>query len=141
MGILGGILGPKHPPLPEGDPAAGRISDAGEVFESFVAKANDTIEVIPGEGPLYALVGKPPKAFGALWFENGERYDVRSLLEKDVITREAAVGLVNDLGRIYTSHAASERYSHTVGKHKVTVTPSSAFYSEVHEAVERATAS
>lgn len=140
MGVFDGLFGSKNPPLAEDDPAIGRISAQGEAFESFVSAANDKIEVVPGDGRLYAFVGKPPKAFGLVWFEDGERFDVRSMMQNKAMTREAAAQLVQELPGVYSSHAGSDRFTHKVGTHSITVTPSAAFHQEVNQAVERARA-
>lgn len=138
MGLLGGLFGPKYPELAGDSEAAAAIASHGDAFSSFVAKANDTIEAVPGEGALYAFVGKPPKAFGIVWFENGTQLDVRSLMEAGRMTREAAVKLVGDLGELYASHSDVERFAHKVGGHNVTVTPSSRLHDGVKAAIQRA---
>lgn len=138
MGLLGGLFGPKYPELAEDSAAAAAIAAHGDVFASFVAKANDTIEAVPGDDALYAFVGKPPKAFGIVWFESGSQLDVRSLMEAGRMTREAAVQLVGDLGNLYASHSDVERFAHKVGGHKVTVTPSTRLHDDVTAAIRRA---
>jgi hypothetical protein len=137
MGILDGLFGPKHPPLPETDPAVLRLGDAGEEFESFVAKANDKLEVVTGEGPIYLFVGKPPKAFGVVWFDNGERHDVRSMMDSGTLTPQVAGQLARDFGDIYVSHSTDDRYSYAIAGHAVTVTPSPELHNELSQAVER----
>ena len=138
MGIFGGLFGPKYPELAADHPANDQLSGQGEVFESFVSRANDTIEVIPGAGPLYVFVGKPPKVFGIVWFEDDEQFDVRSQVERRAMTRESAAALVGALGRIYAGRAADERFAHRIDGHAVTVTPSTELYAEVHQAVQDA---
>ena len=138
MGMFDSFFGPKHPPLPEDDPAAKRIVDSGDAFVTFVASAHDTIEVLPGEGPLYVFVGKPPKAFGIVWFEAGKQFDVRSLTAAGVLASGAGPRLANELGVIYTRHTGHERFAFKVGGHAVTVTPASDFYAEVDQAINRA---
>jgi hypothetical protein len=138
MGILGGLFGTKHEPLPDHDLAARRIEAGGEAFEAFVASANDTMEVVSGDGPLYVFVGRPPKAFGVVWFEDGARCDVRSMMERGVMSRDSAASLVSELTRIYVSHSDETRYSYKVNGHGITVTPSEALYADVNGAVQRA---
>lgn len=140
MGVFDGLFGAKHAELDPGDPAVARIAEQGPGFESFVASANDKIEVVPGDGRLYAFVGKPPKAFGIVWFEDGQRYDVRSMMAQGAMTRDAAAQLVQELPAVYGRYADSERFAHKVGSKSVTVTPSSSFHTEVDQAVERARA-
>lgn len=138
MGLFDGMFGAKHEPLPESDPAVARIAAQNPGFESFVASANDKIEVLAGDGRVYAFVGKPPKAFGIVWFVDGERHDVRSEMEHKAMTRDGAAMLVQQLGGLYTSHADDERFTYKLGNHTVTVTPSEIFYVQVHDAVSRA---
>lgn len=137
MGILDGLFGPKHPPLPETNPAVLRLGDAGEEFEAFVAKANDKLEVVTGDGPLYLFVGRPPKAFGVVWFEGGERHAVRSMMEAGTLSAQAAGQLARAFGDIYSSHSTDERYSYTIAGQAVTVAPSPEFHNELSQAVER----
>lgn len=138
MGVFDGLFGAKHPELDPGDPAAAKIAEQGAGFESFVGSANDKIEVVPGDGRLYAFVGKPPKTFGIVWFEDGERYDVRSMMEKGAMSRNAAARLVQELPAVYSNYAGSDRFSHKVAGKNVTVIPSAAFHTEVNQAFERA---
>lgn len=138
MGLLGDMFGPKHPALDPSSDAAKRIADHGQALETFASSANDRMEAIPGDGPVYVFVGKPPKAFGLVWFDDAGRHDVRSMMERMAMTREAASQLVQELPAIYTRYADVERFSHKIGSKNVIVTPSQAFHAELHEAVTRA---
>lgn len=137
MGLFDGLFGDKLPALDEGSEAARAIAANGQL-EAFAKSANDKIEVVPGADALYVFVGKPPKAFGLVWFENGERFDVRSLLDRGELSLEAMPVLTREAGRIYESHAAASRYSHKVGGHRVVVTPSQEMHSELRQAVAAA---
>ena len=138
MGVLDSLFGPKYATLPDDNPAALHLVEAGEPLESFVAKSNDKTEIIVGDGPPYIFVGKPPKAFGVVWFEDGERQDVRSLVEKGILTIQSAGQLARDFGTIYAAGSADERFVYRFAERMVTVTPSAELHSELQQAVERA---
>jgi hypothetical protein len=138
MGLFDGMFGQKHADLDPSGTAAGKIAEHGDAFESFATSANDRIEVVVGDGSLYAFIGKPPKAFGLLWFDGDGRHDVRSMMESKAMTREAASQLVGELPAIYSRHGADERFSYKVGSKGIIVTPSAAFHAEIQQAVARA---
>lgn len=140
MGLFDGMFGPKHPDLDPQSSAASQITDQGQVFEAFVSSANDRMEAIPGDGCLYVFVGKPPKAFGLVWFDADGRHDVRSMMESKAMTRDAASQLVQDLPAMYARYADEERFAHKVGSKSIVVTPSAAFHAELQQAVTRAQA-
>ena len=138
MGLFDGMFGSKYAPL-DGQSEAAQWVDRNGALAEFVAKANDRVEVIPGDGSLYAYVGKPPKAFGIVWFDGDERLDVRSAMERSMMTRDAAAGLVGKLGAIYEANSDAERFEHRLNGHKVVVTPSETMYRAVKEAIDQAT--
>ncbi len=135
MGIFNGFFGPKYPPLPEGHPTRPRIESQGDALIAFVEGAHDAIELLPGDGPLYVFVGKPPKAFGIVWFDAGERFDIHALASEGRIGPAAGPVLAKRLGEIYERHAADERFTTGIGNRTVVVTPSSDLYAEVDQAV------
>ncbi len=91
-----------------------------------------------GEDALYAFIGKPPKAFGVVWFVGEQRLDVRSLMERGEITRDAAAGLVAELANVYQANASAPRSEYKVGGHRVIVAQSHQMYEQTKHAVERA---
>lgn len=139
MGLLDSMFGTKHEPLATDNPAARAIEQHGG-FEEFVKVANDRIEVVPSNGILYAFVGKPPKAFGLVWFDDDGRHDVQSMVKRGAMTRESATQLAEKLGGIYTANSDATRYEHKVAGHKVIVTPSDALASAIRDAIEGSTA-
>lgn len=140
MGLFNGMFGPKHPDLDSQSDAASQIANQGHELEAFVSAANDRMEAIPGEGPLYVFVGKPPKAFGLVWFDGDGRHDVRSMMESNAMTRDAASQLVQELPVMYSRYSEEGRFAHKIGSKSVVVTPSAAFYAELQQAVTRAQA-
>lgn len=140
MGLFDGMFGPKHPDLDPQSSAASQITDQGQVFEAFVSSANDRMEAIPGDGCLYVFVGKPPKAFGLVWFDGDGRHDVRSMMEHRAMTRDAASLLVQELPAMYSRYDEEARFAHKVGGKSIIVTPSAAFHAELQQAVTRAKA-
>ena len=140
MGLFDGLFGSKQAALDAQSQAAQWIDRSGALAE-FAAKANDRVEVIPGDGSLYAYVGKPPKAFGIVWFDEEGRHDVRSAMEQGAMVRDAAAQLVNQLGKIYETNASAERFEYHAGGHKIVVTPSSEMYAAVRDAIGAAMSS
>lgn len=141
MGLFDAFVGPKHPELAADHPAAATVASLGDGFASFVASANDRMEAVVGDGSTaYVFVGKPPKAFGLVWFEDGVRSDVRAEMEAHRMTRETASILVSGLGDVYTRHSAAERFAHKVAGHAVTITPSVEFHTDIANAIARARA-
>jgi len=140
MGLFGGMFGPKHPELDPQSGATRQIADQGQTFASFVSSANDRMEAVPGDGSLFVFVGKPPKAFGLVWFDGEGRHDVRSMMENKAMTRDSASQLVHDLPTIYARYSAEERFVHKVGSKSVIVTPSAAFHADLQRAVAQAQA-
>jgi hypothetical protein len=52
-------------------------------LEKLAEKTNDPLEIVPTENSAYIFVGKPPKKFGALWIENGDKIvNFRSLADE-----------------------------------------------------------
>jgi len=137
MGLLDGLLGPKYEELSADSAAAKAIASHG-VFEEFVKSANDRIEVVPDDGALYAFVGKPPKAFGLVWFDDSARYDVRSQMERGAMNREAAMRLVQSLEGVYVANSDAARYEFKVAGHKVVVTPSETMAAAIRDAIGEA---
>jgi len=137
MGLFDGMFGSKLESLDETSDSARAISGAA-AFAEFVGKANDRIEVVAGDGALYAFVGKPPKAFGLVWFTDEGRLDVRSAMERGLMSREGAARLVGELGPLYEASSAAPRYEYRLDGHKVIVADSADLHSAIARAVEDA---
>jgi hypothetical protein len=137
MGLFDGMFGAKYSQLAD-DTEEARLIAGSSAFERFVRAANDRIEVLAGEAALYAFIGKPPKAFGVVWFEGEERFDVRSLMERGAMTRDAAAGLVAELTRVYEANSDATRSECKVGGHRVIVAQSDQMYEQTRQAVQRA---
>lgn len=140
MGLFDGLFGDRKPELDPTSEAARALDSRGDGFESFVRSANDRIEVVPGDTSLFAYIGKPPKAFGVLWFDADGRHDVRSQMEGKHMTRESAARLVQEFTAIYSRYLTEDRFSHSVAGKRILVTPSAAFYQEIADAVSQAQA-
>ncbi|PKQ29579.1 MAG: hypothetical protein CVT60_04715 [Actinobacteria bacterium HGW-Actinobacteria-10] len=140
MGLFNSMFGSKHPDLDSKSDAASQIARQGHALEAFVSSANDRMEAIPGDGPLYVFVGRPPKAFGLVWFDGDGRHDVRSMVESKAMTRDAASQLAQELPVIYSRYSEEGRFAHKIGSTSIVVTPSAAFYAELQQAVTQAQA-
>ena len=137
MGLGNLFGGPKYAALAEDSSEARQIAQSA-AFESFVKVANDRIEVVPGEDALFAFVGKPPKAFGIVWFFGDERRDVPTMVRHGIVTRESAARLAEDLRGIYEANTSVTRFEHRVAGHRVVVAPSEQMHAEIRKALEHA---
>ena len=110
MGLLGSLFGskePEHPPL----------------------------ELIPTENDLYVFIGKPPDAFGMVWWHGGEEHNFKSLMKQKGLNQIRMQLLSDALRDSYKKHAGDVRYSSDVAGEKVTVTPSELFAADVEKII------
>jgi len=139
MGLLDGFRAPKHAALAQDGEDARRLAQY-PAFADFARSANDRIEAVPGDSLLFAFVGKPPKAFGIVWFDAEQRYDVPTMVKHGVISHDSAARLAEELRTIYESSSGIERFEAEVGGHRVIVTPSAELHEKLRQAMERAVA-
>lgn len=137
MGLLGNLFGKgkEYPPLDAGSAAAKRIERFRGQLEGFASKVNDRLELIPTDSTLYAFVGKPPDAFGVVWWRDGEEHNFKTLMKAKALPQTRIQLLSDELRDSYKRHAADERFSSTVAGKQVTVTPSEAFAADVEKII------
>lgn len=134
MGFLGSLLGSKekeYPPLDANSPAAQRLEKVGTQLQTFAAKVSDKLELIPTEKAVYCFVGKPPDAFGVVWWSDGQEHNFKTLMKAKGLTQMRVQLLSDELRDSYKKHQGDERFSTTLAGRKVTVTPSLPFAADV----------
>lgn len=138
MGLFGSLFGskePEHPPLDPGNPASKRIEKFRAQLEGFAGKVNDRLELIPTENDLYVFIGKPPDAFGMVWWHGGEEHNFKTLMKQKGLNQMRMTLLSDALRDSYKKHAGDTRYSSSIAGKKVTVTPSDVFAADVEKII------
>ncbi len=141
MGLFDGLFGGKkeYPPLDQSGSAAGNLESLRAPLTEISGSINDSLEVIPAENSAYVFFGKPPKKFGIVWIEEGDRIvNFKSLIEQKGLS-EVRVGMLSQqLGQIYTTHKDEPRYSSRIGEREIVVIPSQALFADLKKVVEDA---
>jgi hypothetical protein len=137
MGLLGSLLGKEKalPALEPGSAAATQVERFRPVLERFLDKVHDRLELVPAGDTLYAFVGKPPGAFGMVWWRDGNEHSFKTLMQEHSLSQQRIQKLSDALRESYKQHAADERYSATVGGKTVTVTPSPGLAADVERII------
>jgi len=133
MGLLGSLFGgdKEHPALDPASAVAARFEKNREMLEGFAKRVNDKLEVVPGDRGMYVFVGKPPKAFGIVWFHEGVESNFKMLMKEKGLSAQQVQLLSDELRDAYGRHQQEPRYSWTLAGRKVTVTPSTALGQDV----------
>lgn len=133
MGLLGSLFGSEknHPPLDATSSVASRLEKDREMLEGFANRVKDKLEVVPGERGMYVFVGKPPGAFGIVWFHDGAESNFKILMKDKGLTPQKVQLLSDELRDAYKRHTEEPRYAWTLAGRSVTVTPSPALAQEV----------
>lgn len=137
MGLLGNLFGKgkEYPPLDMGSSAAKNLERFRPDVESFAGKVNDRLELIPTTDSLYVFIGKPPDAFGVVWWKDGKEHNFKSLMKDKGLPQTRVQLLSDELRDSYKRHEADERFAATVAGKQVTVTPSEAFAADVDKII------
>ncbi len=125
MGLFDGLRGKKddYPALDPSSLAAARLAKHAERLEDLAKRANDRLEAVPADDGLFVYIGKPPKQFGVVWYENGEEHSFMSVMKDRGLTNEQIQDLSDELREVYTTHQEEPRYSFLLGEQKLVVTP------------------
>lgn len=137
MGFLGSLFSKEkeYPPLDPGSGGAQRLGSFRSEIETFAAKVSDRLEFIPTARALYAFVGKPPDAFGIVWWSDGAEHNLKTLMKAKSLPQTRVQLLSDALRDSYKRHQADARYSTTVAGRSVVVTPSEAFAADVEKLI------
>lgn len=125
MGLFDGLRGKKedYPALGPAGRAAIRLAKHKDHLDDLAKRAKDRLEAVPTDEGLYVYVGKPPKQFGLVWYENGEEHSFMSVMKERGLTKEQVQNLSDELRDVYTTHQDEPRYSYTLGGQTLVVTP------------------
>jgi hypothetical protein len=138
MGFLGSLFGSKeeHQPLDPGSTAAARIERSRASLEAFAHKTHDRLEVVPGERAVYVFIGRPPEAFGIVWFEkDGEEHNFKTMMKSRGLEQRQMAAIAEHLRLAYLKHREEPRFTTTLAGKKVTVTPSASFEQDIAEVI------
>jgi len=142
MGFLDKLFGggEQYPPLEPGSEPAEKLDHFTGELESLADSMRDPMYAVPKDDELFVFVGKPPKAFGVFrCTEDGQE----NLVE---IMREHKAGMakmqaVSDQARkAYVEYEEAPRFTHEIGKRKVTVIDSEPLAEKLDEVFEAARA-
>lgn len=141
MGILGKFFGAKHdyPPLDSSDPAARQLESVLPPLEDLAEKTNDPLEIVPTDDSAYIFVGKPPKKFGILWIEDGDKIvNFKSLADEKGLSPDSLSQLSEELKKAYIAHQDEPRYVTQISEREVVVIPSTSLLNNVESVVAQA---
>ena len=141
MGILGKFFGAKHdyPPLDSSTPAAKQLESVLSPLEKLAEKTNDPLEIVPTEDSAYIFVGKPPKKFGILWIEEGDKIvNFKSLADEKGLSPNSLIQLSDELKKAYIAHQDEPRYVTKISDREVVVIPSTSLLNNVEGVVAQA---
>jgi hypothetical protein len=141
MGILGKFFGAKHdyPPLDSSTPAAKQLESVLSPLERLAEKTNDPLEIVPAEDSAYIFVGKPPKKFGILWIEEGDKIvNFKSLADEKGLSPNSLLQLSDELKKAYIAHQDEPRYVTQVSDREVVVIPSTSLLNNLEGVVAHA---
>ncbi len=133
MGLLGSLFGKEkeYPPMDQDGKAAQRIQRFRPQLESFVGNVKEKLELVPADEALYAFVGKPPGAFGMVWWQDGQQWNFKKVVAEKGLPQTKVQLLSDALRDIYKSHQEADRFSSLVAGRKLTVTPSDALADDI----------
>ena len=141
MGILGKFFSAKHdyPPLDSSDPAAKQLESVLPPLEELAEKTKDPIEIVPTEDSAYIFVGKPPKKFGILWIEDGDKIvNFKSLADEKGLSPNSLLQLSDELKKAYIDHQDEPRYVTQISDREVVVIPSTSLLDNLEGVVAQA---
>jgi hypothetical protein len=141
MGILGKFFSAKldYPPLDSSDPAAKQLESVLSPLEKLAEKTNDPLEIVPAEETTYIFVGKPPKKFGILWIEEGDKIvNFKSLADEKGLSPNSLLQLSDELKKAYVAHQDEPRYVTQVSDREVVVIPSTSLLHNLEDVVAHA---
>jgi hypothetical protein len=138
MGFFDGLRGKKeeYPALDPNSKAASRLSAYQANLEDLAKRAKDRLEAVPSDRGLYVYVGKPPKQFGVVWYENGEEQSFMTVMKKHGLTQLQIQTLSDELRDVYTAHQDQPRYSYPLKSQELVVTPDESLARDVERVID-----
>jgi hypothetical protein len=137
MGLLGSLFGgeKEHPALDPSSPVTPRLERNREMLEGFAQRVRDKLEIVPAERGIYVFVGKPPKAFGIVWFHDGVESNLKKLMQEKGLTAAQVQDISDALRDAYSRSADEPRYSYELAARTVLVTPSPTLQQDVSQII------
>lgn len=140
MGIFGKMFSNKldYPSLDSSAPAAKQLESVRSPLEKLADEIKDPIEVVPAEESVYIFVGKPPKKFGIMWIEEGDKIvNFKSLVDEKGLSPTRLNHLSEELKKAYIAHQDRPRFVTRVSERDVVVIPSTSLMNNVKAVVEQ----
>ena len=140
MGIFGKMFSNKldYPSLDSSAPAAKQLESVRSPLEKLADEIKDPIEVVPAEESVYIFVGKPPKKFGIMWIEEGDKIvNFKSLVDEKGLSPTRLSHLSEELKKAYIAHQNRPRFVTRVSERDVVVIPSTSLLNDVKAVVEQ----
>ena len=140
MGIFGKFFGGKHdyPLLDSSAPVAKQLESVRPPLEKLVDETKDPLEIVPADDSVYIFVGKPPKKFGIVWIEDGDKIvNFKSLVDEKGLTEDSLQNLSEKLRKAYIAHQDKPRYVTRISDREVVVIPSTSLLNNLKSVVEQ----
>ena len=136
MGLFSRAKKEDYPALDLDSKAAARLKEHQAHLEDLAKRAKDRLEAVPAERGLYVYVGKPPKQFGVVWYEDGQEHSFMTAMKKHGLTALQMQQLSDELRDIYSAHKDQPRYLYPLGPQELVVTPDESLAREVERVIE-----
>lgn len=139
MGILGRFFSGKqdYPPLDSSASAAKQLESVRSSLEKLADTTKDPIEIVPAEDSVYILIGKPPKKFGIVWIEDGDKIvNFKSLVNERGLPENKLIHLSEELRKAYIAHKDEPRYVTKIRDREVVVIPSASLLKSLKGVIE-----
>lgn len=128
--------GPEYAALDQTSPAAQALNNLKHPLETFAAQVSDPMEIVPSGDAAYVFVGKPPKAFGLVWIQGGQVYNLKKVVAEKGIPATTFTLISDDLRGAYERSGGASRYSASLAGKSVVVTPSETLAQEVQKIIQ-----
>jgi len=137
MGFFDGLRARKeeYPPLDPNSEAAARLSQHLANLEDLAKRAKDRLEAVPSDRGLYVYMGKPPKKFGVVWYENGEEHSFISVMKNHGLTSLQMQQLSDELRDVYSTHQDRPRYTCPLKQQEIVVSPDESLARDVERVI------
>ena len=139
MGFFDSLFGggKDYPPIDQSSTAAGQLESLSSPLKEIAGSINDTLEVIPGDNSAYVFFGKPPKKFGVVWIEDGDKViNFKNLIEEKGISEVRLGALSQDLRQVYINHKDQARFTAKIDEREIIVTPSNMLFDDLKKVVD-----
>ena len=140
MGIFDKLKGSSALPTLEASSTAERLIEPYADRLADLADRAGALEIVTAGESLYVFVGKPPRAFGLVWYHDGQEQNSKKVAEERGFAYAQLESFTNELRDVYMKHQGETRFARKIGRHTATVVPSEDFGADVAATVESYTA-